>query len=182
MSGAPTQHKIPLAAAVAALIAVPAGLGAGAAPLQHSANGPQPIYTAINLVKQSLKSKRCGRYQVYTGTYRGPSNSPDPRLAGSATYTGRIALLPGGSTGVASGMLTFRNGGKVRARAAINGVVTNRVVVNGFAVGTVLSPNAQLLANATMVYDEAFSLIVVRFGMETGANSGVAYPAVPKCS
>jgi hypothetical protein len=181
MSGASKGHRIPVAAAVAALFALPSGLGAGAAPRQHNANGPQPIYAAINLVKQSLSSKRCGSYQVFTGTYRGPSNSPDPRLSGTATYVGRLSLLPGGSTGVASGTFTFRNNGKVRARATVNGVMTNRSVVNGLANGTLVAPNAQMRANATLIYDEVFSFIVVRLGMESGANSGVAYPAVPKC-
>jgi hypothetical protein len=182
MSGAPTGHRALIATAIVAVLALPTSLGAGAAPLRSEDDGPQPIYAAINLVKVSLRQQRCGGYQVVTGTYRGPSNSPDPRLSGTARYVGRIALRPGGSTGVASGTFTFRNGGKVRARATVNGVITQRAVVNGMANGTLISPNAQLRANATLIYDDAFSFIVVRFGLESGANSGIAYPAVPKCS
>ncbi len=181
MSGVPTRHRVPVAAAVVAFLALPTSLGAGAAPLRR-AEGPQPIYAAINLVKLSLRQQRCGSYQVLTGTYRGPSNSPDPRLSGTASYVGKVALLSGGSTGVASGTFTFRNDGKVRARATVNGVITQRAVVNGLANGTLISPNARLRVNTTLIYDDAFSFIVVRFGLESGANSGVAYPAVPNCS
>jgi hypothetical protein len=70
----------------------------------------------------------------------------------------------------------------VRARATVSGVITQRSVVNGMVNGKLISPNAEILANATLIYDEAFSFVVVRLGLENGANSGVAYPAVPKCS
>lgn len=172
-------YRVLIAAASALLLAVPAGLAASSKLSQQS---PQPIYAAISLVKQgTLRRQRCGSYQVFTATYRGPSNSPDPRLGGIATYVGRISLMRTGSTGVASGTLTFRNDGRVRARATVNGVITQRSVVNGMVNGKLINPNAQIRANATLIYDDAFSFVVVRLGLESGANSGIAYPPVPKC-
>jgi hypothetical protein len=128
-----------------------------------------------------LRRQRCGGYQVFTATYRGPSNSPDPRLGGIATYVGRVSLMRSGSTGIASGTFTFRNKGRVRARATVNGVITQRSAVNGMVNGKLFSPDAQIRANTTLIYDDEFSFIVVRLGLESGANSGVAYPPVPNC-
>jgi hypothetical protein len=181
MAGASTRYRTVIAIAGALVLALPAGLSAAASRvvLQQS---PQPIYAAISLVKEgTLRRQRCGEYQILRATYRGPSNSPDPRLGGIATYTGRISLMPNGTTGIASGVFTFRNNGRVRARATVNGVITQRSVVNGMVNGKLVDPNAQIRANATLIYDDAFSFIVVRLGLESGANSGIAYPAVPRC-
>ena len=181
MSGAPKRQRISIAAAVAAVLALPAGLAAAAAEL--STQGPQPIYAAFSMVKQgSLRQQRCGPYRITTGTYTGTSFSPDPRMAGSVTYVGRVASLPSGATGVASGTLTIRNDNRVRMRASVMGVFTNRAVVNGLVTGSLTAPNALLRANVTMVYDDALSFVVFRLGLESGANTAVAYPAVPKCS
>jgi hypothetical protein len=180
MAGASTRYRVLISAAIALLLALPAGLGASSKLAQES---PQPIYAAISLVKQgTLRRQRCGDYQVFTATYRGPSNSPDPRLGGIATYVGRVSLMRSSSTGIASGTFTFRNNGRVRARATVNGVITQRSVVNGMVNGKLISPDAQFRANATLIYDDEFSFVVVRLGLESGANSGVAYPPVPKCS
>jgi hypothetical protein len=179
MAGALTRYRVLIPAALALLLALPAGLGAAS---RRTEQGPQPIYAAISLVKEgTLRKQRCGEYQIFTATYRGPSNSPDPRLGGIATYTGRVSLMRGGTTGVASGTFTFRNKGIVRARATVNGVITQRAVVNGMVNGKLVDPNAQIRANATLIYNEEFSFVVVRLGLESGANSGVAYPPVPKC-
>jgi hypothetical protein len=180
MAGASKRYRVLFPAAIALLLALPAGLGAASKLTQQS---PQPIYAAISLVKQgALRRQRCGGYQVFTATYRGPSNSPDPRLGGIATYVGRVSLMQSSSTGIASGVFTFRNNGRVRARGTVHGVITQRSVVNGMVNGKLISPNAQIRANATLIYDDEFSFVVVRLGLESGANSGVAYPAVPKCS
>jgi hypothetical protein len=180
MAGASKRYRVLFPAGIALLLALPAGLGAASKLAQQS---PQPIYAAISLVKQgALRRQRCGSYQVFTATYRGPSNSPDPRLGGIATYEGRVSLMRSSSTGIASGILTFRNNGRVRARATFNGVITQRSVVNGMANGKLISPDAQIRANVTLIYDDEFSFVVVRLGLESGANSGVAYPPVPSCS
>lgn len=181
MAQAFKSYRVLIPAAIAVLLALPAGLSAAASRI--NAQSPQPIYAAINLViKQgTLRQQRCGAYQILTGTYRGPSSSPDPRLAGIATYVGRVWLMRSSQTGVASGTFTFRNNGKVRGRATVNGVITQRSVVNGLVNGRLADPNAQLRANTTLIYDDEFSFIVVRLGLESGANSGVAYPPVPRC-
>lgn len=179
MAGASKRYRVFIPAAVA-LLALPAGLSAATSRIAEQS--PQPIYAAISLVKASpLRRQRCGSYQIFTASYRGPSNSPDPRLGGIATYVGRVSLMPNGSTGVASGVFTIRNNGRVRARGTINGVITQRSVVNGMVNGKLIDPNAQIRANITLIYDDAFSFVVVRLGLESGANSGIAYPAVPKC-
>jgi hypothetical protein len=165
---------------VVLLLALPSTLTAAVARTEAS---PQPIYAAFSLLKQGkLSSRRCGGYSITTGTYSGRSSSPDARLAGGVTYTGRIALHPGGTTGVATGTLTIRDSArKVRMRASVNGVITERSEVNGNVVGTVFNPTARLLANLTMVFDDQLSFAVVRLGLETGKNSAIAYPAIPRC-
>jgi hypothetical protein len=169
-----------VAAAGLLVLALPTGLGAALARTEAS---PQPIYAAFSLLKQGkLTTKRCGGYLITTGTYAGRSSSPDARLAGAVTFTGRIALHPGGTTGVATGTLTVRDSArKVRMRASVNGVITERSEVNGNVVGTVYDPTARLLANLTMVFDDQLSFAAVRLGLETGKNSAIAYPAIPKC-
>lgn len=181
MSGASTRHRVPIAAAVTALFALPAGLAA--ATPQVTTQSPQPIYAAFSLVKKgTLRQQRCGVYRITSGTYTGTSFSPDPRMAGSVTYVGRVSALPSGATGLAGGTLTIRNGGRIRMRATVLGVLTNRATVNGLVNGSLFAPNALLRANVTMIYDDALSFIVFRLGLESGANTGVAYPAVPRCS
>jgi hypothetical protein len=171
---------VPIAIAVAFVLALPAGLTAAVARTEAS---PQPIYAAFSLLKQGkLSSKRCGGYSITTGTYTGRSSSPDARLAGAVTFTGRISLHPGGTTGVTTGTLTIRDSGRrVRMRATVNGVITERSEVNGNVVGWVYDPTARLLANLTMVFDDQLGFAFVRLGLETGKNSAIAYPAIPKC-
>lgn len=166
---------------VVLLLALPAGLSAA---VRRPDEGPQPIYAAFSLIQQGkLTTKRCGGYLVTGGTYSGRSASPDPRLAGVVTYTGWVAFHPAaGTTGVARGTLTIRDGSRVvRMRSTVVGVVTERSAVNGFVSGTLVGPAARLLANVTMVFDDELSFAAVRLGFETGKNSAIAYLAVPKC-
>lgn len=175
------MRYVPIAAASVLVLVLPAGLGA--AEVAQTQASPQPIYAAFSLLKQGkLTLKRCGSYSITTGTYTGRSSSPDARLAGAVTYTARIALHPGGTTGVATGTLTIRDSARaVRMRSTVNGVITERSVVNGNVVGSVFIPTARLLANLTMVFDDQLSFAAVRLGLDTGKNSGIAYPAIPKC-
>ena len=161
-------------------IAIPVGVGA-AAPREVS--GPQPIYSAFSLLKRgTLTHTRCGAYRVTRGTYAGRAASPDPRLAGAVTYTGRFARLPSGTAGVANGRLVIRDArGRVRMRGSVTGVFSERSVVNGIVSGRLEQPAALLLANVTMVFDDVLGFGAVRLGLESGANTAVAYPAVPKC-
>ena len=174
------MKHVPIATASVLVLALPAGLSAAVA---HTEASPQPIYAAFSLLKQGkLSSKRCGGYSITTGTYTGRSSSPDARLAGAVTFTGRISLHPGGTTGVTTGTLTIRDSlRRMRMRATVNGVITERSEVNGNVVGTVYDPTARLLANLTMVFDDQLSFAFVRLGLETGKNSAIAYPAIPKC-
>jgi hypothetical protein len=176
-----SNKHVPIAVAFALVLALPAGLGA--AEVAQTQASPQPIYAAFSLLKQGkLTMKRCGGYSITTGTYTGRSSSPDARLAGSVTYTGRISVHPGGTTGVATGTLTVRDSlRRLRTRASINGVITERSEVNGNVVGWVYDPTARLLANLTMVFDDELGFAAVRLGLETGKNSGIAYPTIPKC-
>lgn len=169
-----------LIAAIGLLVLAPVGLSAGA---RTVAVGPQPIYSAFSLLKTgNLTTKQCGSYRVTRGTYRGRSASPDARLAGVVTYTGRVVLMRGGTAGIASGTMTLKDSrGQTRMKATVSGVVTQSSVVNGLVSGTLSNPAALLLANVTMVFDDELGFAAVRLGLETGANSAVAYPAVPKC-
>jgi hypothetical protein len=166
---------------VALLVTAPIALSAAAAPMRTS--GPQPIYAAFSLLKQGKPTtRRCGTYRITRGTYTGRSASPDPRLAGRVTYTGRIALSSGSTSGVASGTMTLRDSrNRIRMRANVSGVVTQSTTVNGLVTGSLMRPSALLLANVTIVFDEELGFAAVRLGLENGANSGVAYPAIPNC-
>jgi hypothetical protein len=169
-----------LIAAIGLLIAAPVGLSASSRSL---VTGPQPIYSAFSLLKTGkLTTRRCGAFSVAHGTYTGRSASPDPRLAGVVTYVGRIALTRASTSGIAWGTMTLRDSRRrVRMRATVSGVVTQSSVVNGLVTGTLMAPAALLLANVTMVFDDELGFAAVRLGLDSGLNSAVAYPAVPKC-
>jgi hypothetical protein len=66
-------------------------------------------------------------------------------------------------------------------RSNLRGVVTARTTVNGVVMGSVSRPAARLMANVTIVFDDVLRFGAVSLGLESGANSGVAYPAVPNC-
>ena len=169
-----------IASALCLLLVAPATLSAAAATRTAS---PQPIYAAFSLIKNgNLRRERCGSYSVTYGTYTGRSASPDPRLAGAVRYVGRIAVQRGGSTGIATGTISIRDGGgRTRTRAGVTGVVTQGGVVNGLVSGSVRAPAARLLANVTMVFDERLGFAAVRLGLESGANTAVAYSPLPRC-
>ncbi len=172
------RNRVTVIALLVAL-ALPAGLAAATAQLSQ---GPQPIYAAFSLIKEGKgRTQRCGEYTITTATYTGTSVSPDPRLAGPAVYSSRISALKGKPTGVATGTLTIRNSGRVRLRANLTGVMTQGIVVNGIAAGTLSAPTAMLMANVTIVFDDRQSVAVFRLGLESGANTAVAYPPVPRC-
>jgi hypothetical protein len=162
-------------------LALPTGLSAAAGPL--ALRSAEPIYAAAAIVAtKPPKVRRCGGYTVTTGLWTGNSNSPDPRMAGRMTFAGRIAVNSGGTSGVATGQFVIRDRqNRIRMRANLRGVVTQRVTVNGVVMGTVSRPRAQLIANITIVFDEVLRSGAVRLGLESGANTGVAYPAVPNC-
>jgi hypothetical protein len=162
-------------AAVLLTLLVPAGLSS-AKPVATQANA-QPIYAAFSILKQGkLRQRRCGQYRVTTGTYTGRTTSPDPRLAGEATYVAELAINSGGSTGVARGTMTIRDSrGATRMRSKVRGVITNGGTVNGVVMGTLFGPPALLLANLTMVFDDRLGFAAVRLGLEGGANSAIAY-------
>lgn len=168
-----------LVAAFVLLLVTPVGLSSARPRLQ----GPQPIYAAFSLLKNGkLTTRRCGVYTVTSASYSGRSASPDPRLAGAVTYTGRVALARGSTSGVASGTMTLRDSRRrVRMRASVSGVVTQATVVNGLVSGKLADPNALLLANITMIFDDELGFAAVRLGLESGVNSAVAYSAVPRC-
>jgi hypothetical protein len=174
------RQRVSIAVLVVLLLALPNGLGAA---VERTKASPQPIYAAFSLLKAGkLRSQRCGGYSITFGTYTGRSASPDPRLAGVVTYVGQIALYPGGSTGVVSGTLTIRDSTRtLRMRSTVSGVITNRSAVNGMVTGSLVGPAALLLANMTMVFDDELGFAAVRLGFESGQNSGIAYPVIPKC-
>ena len=142
------------------------------------------IYAAFSILpKGKLTTKRCGPYVVTNGTYQGTSTSPDPRLAGTATNVGKIAVDPATGLGFMRGTLRIRDRRKVlRLNSTIAGVNSNKVTVNGIVTGTLFRPNALLLANVTIQFNENFTYGAVRLGLEDGRNSAVAYsPLSRRC-
>jgi hypothetical protein len=174
------DKRVPIIATMLAPI-LPAGVAA-ATPTAE-ARGPEPIYSAFTLVKQGPgRTQRCGRYQITTATYTGTAISPDARMAGTARYTSRLATLRGRPTGVGSGTLTIHDERRrLRHRTRLTGVLTNGVVVNGLVSGNLYGPNDLILANVTIHFDDKRFRATFRIGLEGGANSGVAYPAGPRC-
>jgi hypothetical protein len=54
-------------------------------------------------------------------------------------------------------------------------------VANGIFSGSVFSPRARMLANATLVFNDTYTFAAVRLGVEAGKNSGVVYPTLDGC-
>ena len=157
--------------------------GVAAATPTADVKGPEPIYSAFTLVKQGQgRVRSCGRYQIITATYVGTAVSPDARMAGSARYTSRLVAIKGRPTGIGSGALTIHDDRRrLRHRTTLTGVLTQGMVVNGLVSGNVYGPNERILANVTIHFDPTRFRATFRIGLEGGANSGVAYPAVPRC-
>jgi hypothetical protein len=146
--------------------------------------GPGVIYAAFSILPSGkLATKRCGPYVVTSGTYKGTSTSPDPRLAGTATIVGRIAVDPTTGLGFTRGTLKIRDRRKVlRLNSTIAGVNSNKVTMNGIVSGTLYRPSALMLANVTIQFNENFTFGAVRLGLEDGRNSAVAYsPLSRRC-
>jgi hypothetical protein len=174
------MHKqVPVTATMLALL--PAGVAA-ATPAAE-VRGPEPIFSAFTLVKQGLgRTQRCGQYQITTATYTGNAVSPDARMAGTARFTSRLAAIRGRPTGIGTGTLTIHDERRrLRHRTTLTGVLTQDSVINGIVAGNLYGPNEAILANVTVVFDDRKFRATFRVGMEVGANSGVAYPAGPRC-
>jgi hypothetical protein len=170
-------------AAGALAFGVLAAVPAGAAPTQLSANA-QPVYFASSLFLQrgTRRDRRCGPYRITTATYVGTTITPEPRLQGTLTYRARLVINNGGTHGIATGTFTVRNGrGVVGMRSTMRGVVGFQQVVNGVLMGNLFRPNALMIANVTLDFNDNLTFAAVRFGMEDGANSAVSYPRPPKC-
>jgi hypothetical protein len=166
-----------------AVVALAALLASGLAAAAKTRQGSQPIYSAITVLPKGKRiTKRCSGYLLTVGTYTGTSTSPDPRLGGPTTLSVRLAVFPGSDTGFATGTLTIRDGrGRTRVRSTLTGVITNRTVVNGLIRGALSIPSATLLANVTILFDSEYRNGVVRLGLESGANSAVAYTPLRSC-
>ena len=169
------------------ILAVGIGLllatGAAAAAPQRE-TGPDVIYAAFSLLPDGrLVTRRCGEYIVTSGKYTAASTSPDSRLAGTAAFSGRIAVNPRTGLGFTRGTLTIRDRRRVlRLRGTLTAVNSNRVTMNGIVAGSVFGPNALLIANVTIQFNENFTFGAVRLGLEEGRNSAVAYaPLSRRC-
>jgi hypothetical protein len=147
---------------------------ASAAPSQGD---PGVIYAAFNLLSRGkLDTRRCGPYSVTSGTWTAVSASPDPRLGGNVTFQAKIAVDPDTGLGFTRGSLRIRDRSRrLRLASVVSGVNSNRSTVNGIVSGTLYRPGALLLANVTMVFNENFTFAAVRFGLEDGRNSAIAY-------
>jgi hypothetical protein len=174
------RKRVPI---IATLLAPVLPAGVAAATPAADVRGPEPIYSAFTLVKQGAgRTQRCGRYQITTATYGGTAVSPDARMAGTARYTSRLATIKGRPTGVGTGTLTIHDDRRrLRHRTVLTGVLTQDSVVNGLVSGNLYAPNELILANVTIHFDDKKFRATFRIGLEGGANTGVAYPAGPRC-
>jgi hypothetical protein len=139
------------------------------------------VYAAFSLVSNARPATtRCGTYVVTRTTLAGVATSPEPNLGGRATMTAKIAVNRSTGYGFVTGTLVIRSGGTVRLRASLRGVISNSNVANGLVTGTFADRSA-LLANTSFIFNENFSFVAVRLGIETGQNSAVAYPVGKRC-
>lgn len=139
------------------------------------------VYAAFSLVSKTRPAAtRCGTYAVTRTTLEGVATSPEPNLGGRATMTAKVALNRSTGYGFVTGTLIIRSGRTVRLRASLRGVISNSTVANGLVSGTFVDRSA-LLANVSLIFNENFSFVAVRLGIETGQNSAVAYPVGKRC-
>jgi hypothetical protein len=139
------------------------------------------VYAAFSLVsKNRPTTTRCGSYAVTRTTLEGVATSPEPSLGGRARMIAKVALNRSTGYGFITGTLVIRSGRTVRLRATLRGVISNSTVANGLVVGTFADRTA-LLANVSLIFNENFSFVAVRLGIETGQNSAVAYPVGRRC-
>ncbi len=115
------MKHVPIAVALVLVLALPAGLSAAEV---AQTQGPQPIYAAFSLVRGEPRSNAAAPTRSPRDLHR-HLVSPDPRMAGEATYVGQISARPSGQTGIANGTLTIRNGARRRMRATVSGVFTD---------------------------------------------------------
>lgn len=174
------RARVPI---IATLLAAALPAGVAAATPSADVRGPEPIYSAFTLVKEGRgRTQACGRYQITTATYTGTAISPDARMAGTARYVSRLVAIKGRPTGIATGTLTIHDDRRrLRHRTTLTGVLSQGAVVNGLVAGNVWAPNELLLANVTIHFDDQKFRATFRIGLEGGANTGVAYPTVPRC-
>ena len=148
----------------------------------QSPGGAQSVYSAFSLLARGKPTTAtCRGYRITRVTYVGAATSPEPRLAGTASFRARIAVNPRTGYGVATGLLTISVRGTNRLRASFAGVVSDQEVANGIFSGSVYSPRARVLSNATLVFNESYTFAAVRMGVEAGKNSGVVYPTLDGC-
>jgi hypothetical protein len=69
----------------------------------------------------------------------------------------------------------------VTMRSTMRGVVSFQQVVNGVLMGSLFRPNALMIANVTMDFNDNLTFAAVRFGMEDGSNTAVSYPRPRGC-
>lgn len=164
-------------------LALSFGLTAGIPAATKRNQVARSVYAAFSLVSRAKPTTtRCGTYVVTRTTLAGVATSPEPRLGGRARLTSKLSLNPGTGYGLATGTLTIRStSGRLRLRGTLQGVISNSNVVNGIIAGTFFEPKTFLLANVTLVFNETFSFVAVRLGIESGQNSAVAYPVFRAC-
>jgi hypothetical protein len=175
------QIRSPIRIPALALVLILTTGIAAAAPQRQ--DGPGVIYAAMSILpKGKLGTKRCGPYTVTSGTYTAASASPDARLAGTATFVGRIAIDPRTTLGFTRGTLKIRDRRRaLRLSAVVAGVNANNAM-NGIVTGTLYGPSALLMANVTIQFNENYTFGAVRLGLEDGRNSAVAYsPLSARC-
>jgi len=163
--------------ACALTLSTATGVAAGSA---QKAIRAESVFTAgTSKARHPVTKVKCGSYTVVRGTFAGGVGSPDPRLAGTIVFRGRIAIGRDG-TGVATGPFTIRDEKqkllmKTTLRAAVVGSS-----VRGLLMGKVYGPNASFLGTVTIGFDPRFTLAGVRIGLGITENVAIAYAPVPK--
>ena len=119
---------------------------------------------------------------ITTGTYTGRSSSPDVRAGRAVTFTGRISRFAQAHDRCDHWHADDpRQCPRYADARIVNGVITERFEVTATSGEQFTTPTARLLANLTMVFDDPALFAAVGLKLETGKNSAIAYPAIPKC-
>jgi hypothetical protein len=172
------RGRIYIVTACALALSTVTGVAAGSA---RKATRADTVFTAGTIkARHPVTRAKCGRYTVVRGTFAGRVASPDPRLAGTTLFKGKIVVARDG-TGIATGPFTIRDEKqKLLMKTNLRALVVTGASLRGMLVGKVFGPNRSFLATTTISFDPQFTLAGVRIGLGIAENAAVTYAPLPK--
>jgi hypothetical protein len=172
------SRRVYIVTACALALATATGVAAGSA--RKAASADAVFTSGIIKARHPATKVKCGKYTVVRGTFAGALASPDPRLAGTIVFRGKIVVARDG-TGFATGPFTIRDQKqRLLMKTTLRALVVSGASLRGMLLGKVYGPNASFLANTTISFDPQFTLAGVRVGLGLVENAAVTYAPLPK--